>query len=133
VVRSRFDGRFVVVDIVAIVAAFVKYSCRATGCIFGEFLLKAPLLPGKTELEQLDKIMKLVGPPSEAGWPGVASLPGFSSLKTSEYGPGALSSMFSHLSSNVRRLGLAPFLVSSGMPGCLCSSGPRSFARTSHI
>eukprot|EP01117_Protostelium_nocturnum_P015640 TRINITY_DN607_c1_g1_i3.p1 TRINITY_DN607_c1_g1~~TRINITY_DN607_c1_g1_i3.p1 ORF type:complete len:396 (+),score=128.86 TRINITY_DN607_c1_g1_i3:168-1355(+) len=46
------------------------------GCIFAEFLTKQPLLPGRTELEQLDKIFSLLGTPNEKTWPGISSLPG---------------------------------------------------------
>merc|ERR1719323_1851911 len=45
------------------------------GCIFGEFLLMNPLFPGKSESEELDKIFKFLGTPSEKIWPGFNSLP----------------------------------------------------------
>jgi len=45
------------------------------GCIFAELVLQAPLLPGKGELDQIDKIFKLLGVPTESSWPGVSELP----------------------------------------------------------
>ncbi|KAI3988423.1 hypothetical protein MKX01_031641 [Papaver californicum] len=46
------------------------------GCIMAELLSKEPLFNGKTEVDQLDKIFKTLGTPSEMIWPGVSKLPG---------------------------------------------------------
>mmetsp|Transcript_20555 Transcript_20555/g.39651 ORF Transcript_20555/g.39651 Transcript_20555/m.39651 type:complete len:205 (+) Transcript_20555:507-1121(+) len=46
----------------------------ATGCMFGELLQNDPLLPGKTELEQIEMIFKLLGTPTESIWPGLRDL-----------------------------------------------------------
>ncbi|KAL9664200.1 hypothetical protein QQ045_019598 [Rhodiola kirilowii] len=46
------------------------------GCIMAELLSKKPLFDGKTEVEQLDKIFRTLGTPSEAIWPGFSKLPG---------------------------------------------------------
>lgn len=40
----------------------------STGCIFGELYAGKPILPGKTEVEQLHKIFKLCGSPTEDYW-----------------------------------------------------------------
>ncbi|GAB5593798.1 Cyclin-dependent kinase 11B [Umbelopsis nana] len=45
------------------------------GCIFAELVLKEPLLPGRSEIEQLDKIFKLLGMPNDKIWPGFSDLP----------------------------------------------------------
>ncbi|KAK1294341.1 Cyclin-dependent kinase G-2 [Acorus calamus] len=45
------------------------------GCIMAEMLAKAPLFSGKTEIDQLDKIFKMLGTPTEKIWPGLAKLP----------------------------------------------------------
>lgn len=50
-------------------------DCWSIGCIFGEFLLMNPLFAGKSEIEQLNKIFKLLGTPNEKIWPGYNSLP----------------------------------------------------------
>jgi cyclin-dependent kinase 10 len=47
----------------------------SAGCIFGELLTSKPLLPGKSELEQLNLIVELLGSPSEKIWPGFDDLP----------------------------------------------------------
>ncbi|KAL8037902.1 hypothetical protein ABFX02_11G067900 [Erythranthe guttata] len=46
------------------------------GCIMAEFLSKEPLFNGKTEVEQLDKIFKILGTPNETIWPGLSKLSG---------------------------------------------------------
>jgi len=46
----------------------------AVGCVFGELLQHKPLLPGRTELEQLDLIFKLLGSPNVRIWPGFDKL-----------------------------------------------------------
>jgi cell division cycle 2-like protein len=51
------------------------------GCIFGELLLKAPLLPGKNEVDSLTQIFTLCGLPSEKTWPAFYRLPNAKSLK----------------------------------------------------
>ena len=82
-------------------------DCRAVGCIFGEFLLKAPLLPGKTELDQFQKIVDLIGAPTERSWPGFTSLPGAEVITGSSATAAprsTLASRFPTLSANVRRL-----------------------------
>jgi len=45
------------------------------GCIFGELLAGAPLFNGRTEIDQLQKIFKLLGTPNERIWPDFTSLP----------------------------------------------------------
>ena len=46
------------------------------GCIFGELLLMEPLFPGRSETDELNKIFKLLGTPSERVWSGFNNLPG---------------------------------------------------------
>ena len=47
----------------------------AVGCIFGELLSNKPLLPGKSEQQMIELIIKLLGTPNESIWPGYSSLP----------------------------------------------------------
>lgn len=47
----------------------------AVGCILGELLGHKPLLPGTTEIAQLELIIKLLGTPSDAIWPEYSTLP----------------------------------------------------------
>ena len=47
----------------------------SAGCILGELLAHKPLLPGKSEINQLDLIVELLGTPNDQIWPGLSSLP----------------------------------------------------------
>ncbi|KAK4704136.1 cell division cycle 2-like, partial [Phenoliferia sp. Uapishka_3] len=57
------------------------------GCIFGELILKEPLLPGKGEIDQVSKIFKLLGRPTEEIWPGFSKLPNAKSFNLSSAQP----------------------------------------------
>nr|WNT93104.1 CDKG1-2 protein [Phyllostachys edulis] len=48
------------------------------GCIMAELLSKEPLFNGKTEIDQLNKIFRILGTPNEQIWPGYSKLPGAS-------------------------------------------------------
>ncbi|KAL9933988.1 hypothetical protein V8E36_007070 [Tilletia maclaganii] len=52
----------------------------SVGCIFGELMLKEPLFTGKNESDQIVKIVRLLGMPSEQSWPGHQELPEAKSL-----------------------------------------------------
>jgi cell division cycle 2-like protein len=45
------------------------------GCIFAELLNNDPLFKGRGEMDQLAKIIALLGTPDESRWPGLSSLP----------------------------------------------------------
>jgi len=45
------------------------------GCVFGELLQNSPLLVGKSELNQLELMCRLLGSPSERIWRGFSDLP----------------------------------------------------------
>jgi len=49
------------------------------GCIFSEMLTKIPLFPGDSEIDQLFRIFRGLGTPTEATWPGVYMLPEYKS------------------------------------------------------
>ncbi|XP_022199786.1 cyclin-dependent kinase 10-like [Nilaparvata lugens] len=59
----------------------------AAGCILGELLGHQPLLPGTSEIAQLEQIVDLLGTPSDAIWPEYSSLPALAnfSLKAQPY------------------------------------------------
>uniref|UniRef100_M1B124 cyclin-dependent kinase n=1 Tax=Solanum tuberosum TaxID=4113 RepID=M1B124_SOLTU len=46
------------------------------GCIMAEMLCKEPLFNGKSEVDQIDKIFRILGTPNETIWPGFSKLPG---------------------------------------------------------
>ncbi|NXC22121.1 CDK10 kinase, partial [Corythaeola cristata] len=47
----------------------------AAGCILAELLAHKPLLPGTSEIHQIDLIVQLLGTPNENIWPGFSRLP----------------------------------------------------------
>ncbi|XP_074537220.1 cyclin-dependent kinase 11B isoform X2 [Halichoeres trimaculatus] len=57
----------------------------SVGCIFGELLTQKPLFPGKTEIDQINKIFKDLGSPSEKIWPGYSELPAVKKMTFTEY------------------------------------------------
>lgn len=52
----------------------------ATGCIFGELMMNAPLMPGTGERHQLELIWHLCGTPLSAGWRAGARMPYYRDL-----------------------------------------------------
>ncbi|KAK7432543.1 Cyclin-dependent kinase catalytic subunit [Neonectria magnoliae] len=49
------------------------------GCIFAEMCTRKPLFPGDSEIDEIFKIFRRLGTPSEEIWPGVTSHPDFKS------------------------------------------------------
>ncbi|XP_025115550.1 cyclin-dependent kinase 10-like [Pomacea canaliculata] len=49
----------------------------SAGCILGELLAHRPLLPGRSELQQIELIMEMLGTPNDTIWPGFSKLPAF--------------------------------------------------------
>ena len=47
----------------------------SVGCIFGELIHMSPLFRGESDQDQLHKIFKLLGTPSEKIWPDYKKLP----------------------------------------------------------
>ncbi len=47
----------------------------SAGCILGELLNNKPLLPGKSEINQLDLIIDMLGTPSAKIWAEIDTLP----------------------------------------------------------
>lgn len=51
----------------------------STGCIFAEMAMKKPLFAGDSEIDEIFKIFKIHGTPTEETWPGVTKLKDFKS------------------------------------------------------
>jgi cell division cycle 2-like protein len=51
------------------------------GCIMGELLCKDPLFQGKTEIDQIDRIFRVLGTPNEKIWPDFVNLPSVRKIK----------------------------------------------------
>lgn len=56
----------------------------AVGCIFAELLSGKPLFPGIMDIDQLSRIVRVLGAPNEIIWPGVTSLPDFDKISFSD-------------------------------------------------
>jgi cyclin-dependent kinase 12/13 len=68
----------------------------SVGCIFAELLQGKPILPGKSEPEQLTKIFELCGTPDDISWPGVVDTPWYSKLKPSRLMRRRIRDLFRH-------------------------------------
>ncbi|KIJ99078.1 hypothetical protein K443DRAFT_680230 [Laccaria amethystina LaAM-08-1] len=51
------------------------------GCVLGEMFTRKPILPGTSDLDQLEKIWKLCGTPNQHSWPNYDALPGCEGVK----------------------------------------------------
>ncbi|KAL9592522.1 MAG: hypothetical protein Q9179_006637 [Wetmoreana sp. 5 TL-2023] len=51
----------------------------SAGCIMAEMYTGRPLFPGTTNEDQLQKIFRLMGTPSERSWPGITAFPEYKS------------------------------------------------------
>ncbi|KAF2097736.1 Pkinase-domain-containing protein [Rhizodiscina lignyota] len=51
----------------------------SVGCIFAEMCTRKPLFPGDSEIDEIFKIFRVLGTPTEMDWPGVTSFPDFKS------------------------------------------------------
>ncbi|CAH8358106.1 unnamed protein product [Eruca vesicaria subsp. sativa] len=75
----------------------------STGCILGELYSGKPILPGKTEVEQLHKIFKLCGSPTEDYWRKLKLPPSAAFRPAVPYGR-RVAEMFKDLPTNVLSL-----------------------------
>jgi len=69
----------------------------SVGCIFAELLLKDPLFQAKGEIELIDMIFKLLGPPTSSSWVGYSNLPLAKSLAPRAPHPHQFRQRFPHL------------------------------------
>ncbi|KAI8906775.1 kinase-like domain-containing protein [Gorgonomyces haynaldii] len=76
----------------------------AVGCIFGELLRAKPLLPGKDEINQIERICDLLGSPTTDIWPDLISMPLYGKIKLPEYEYDNVSVVFSEFSKATRNL-----------------------------
>ncbi|EGF84005.1 hypothetical protein BATDEDRAFT_36412 [Batrachochytrium dendrobatidis JAM81] len=49
----------------------------SVGCIFAEMVIKHPLFPGDSEIDEIFRIFRALGTPTETTWPGFSSLPDY--------------------------------------------------------
>lgn len=55
----------------------VEIDMWSVGCIFGELINRRPLFMGDCQIDQLYKIFRFFGTPTETTWPGISSLPNY--------------------------------------------------------
>ncbi|KAL3861596.1 hypothetical protein ACJMK2_007622 [Sinanodonta woodiana] len=66
----------------------------SVGCIYAEFLIMKALWQGKSEIDQLQRIFKDLGTPTEKIWPGVSNLSGMKKCTFTEYPYNTLRNKF---------------------------------------
>ncbi|GAA5943328.1 cyclin-dependent serine/threonine-protein kinase CDC28 [Sporobolomyces koalae] len=49
----------------------------SVGCIFAEMIMRQPLFPGDSEIDEIFRIFRLLGTPDDDVWPGVTTLPDY--------------------------------------------------------
>ncbi|XP_020800658.1 cyclin-dependent kinase 10 [Drosophila serrata] len=76
----------------------------AFGCILGELLLGKPLLPGNSEIGQLNMIIDLLGAPSESIWPGFSDMPALQNFTLSQQPYNNLKTKFHSIRQSGRNL-----------------------------
>lgn len=74
---------------------FFRGSYTRPRCVLGEMFTRKPILPGNSDLDQLDKIWRLCGTPNQHTWPDYDALPGCEGVKRfSESYPRRLKHMY---------------------------------------
>lgn len=72
----------------------------SVGCIFAELVTQKALFPAKSEIELLNKILKLLGTPTEQVWQGINDLPLMKSINLMAVPHSSLRKEFSFLTEN---------------------------------
>ncbi|KAJ7791961.1 kinase-like domain-containing protein [Mycena olivaceomarginata] len=67
------------------------------GCVLGEMFMRRPILPGTSDLDQLEKIWLLCGAPNQHSWPNFDSLPGCEGVKRFANHPRKLKASYEHI------------------------------------
>ncbi|KAM7357307.1 cyclin dependent kinase 11B pitslre isoform 3-T6 [Cochliomyia hominivorax] len=80
----------------------------SVGCIFAEFLQMAPLFPGKSEVDELNRIFKELGTPNEKIWPGYNQLPAVKNMlsQNSQFADYPVSSLKKHFADKTSESGI---------------------------
>lgn len=83
------------VAIIVVNIVLMKSFLFSFRCIFAELLRMEALFPGKSEMDQLNKIFKELGTPSERVWPGYSKLPLVPKIPFAHYPVNSLRQRFS--------------------------------------
>ncbi|KAF0737176.1 hypothetical protein AaE_008938 [Aphanomyces astaci] len=68
-----------------------KVDMWAVGVVFAELLQHAPLFPGLNDIDQIFRVMQVLGSPT---WPGMAELPDYHKVSFPAFNPLPLASLF---------------------------------------
>ncbi|KMZ00853.1 serine/threonine-protein kinase PITSLRE isoform X1 [Drosophila simulans] len=81
----------------------------SVGCIFAEFLQMLPLFPGKSEIDELNRIFKELGTPNEKIWPGYTELPAVKNMlsQNSQFTEYPVSQLRKHFQEKTSEMGLS--------------------------
>lgn len=82
----------------------------AVGAIFGELLHHAPLFPGENDIDQIYRVLQVMGTPTDANWPGVRELPDYAKITFPSLKPLPMRTLLPNASPAALDL-LAKFLV----------------------
>ena len=70
---------------------------RPSRCILAEMFTRKPILPGNTDLDQLEKIWSLCGTPTTETWPEFENLTGLEGIKSFKPRPKTLQSVLGRI------------------------------------
>ncbi|XP_017135860.1 serine/threonine-protein kinase PITSLRE [Drosophila miranda] len=81
----------------------------SVGCIFAEFLQMLPLFPGKSEIDELNRIFKELGTPNDKIWPGYTELPAVKNMlsQNSQFTEYPVSQLRKHFLEKTSDMGLS--------------------------
>lgn len=72
----------------------------AIGCILGELINLSPLFPGENDIDQLCVVLRVLGTPTEAIWPGLSELPDYNKITFPETTPLPFEKVFPDVSTD---------------------------------
>ena len=82
----------------------------AVGAIFGELLNHSPVFPGENDIDQIYRVLQIMGTPDEREWPDLGSLPDFGKIRLPDMDPLPWEQVVPNASQPAARL-LARFLL----------------------
>lgn len=81
----------------------------AVGAIFGELLNHSPVFPGENDIDQIYRVLQILGTPDERQWPELPTLPDFGKIHLPQMPPLPWSAVVPNASMSARAL-LGEFL-----------------------
>ncbi|CAG9840479.1 unnamed protein product [Diabrotica balteata] len=69
----------------------------SVGCILAEMIMRKPLFPGETDIEQLAIVLGTLGTPNSETWPGLTQLPDYNKIAFTHTEPKEWSAILSEI------------------------------------